>query len=475
MTDDNGGDNELDEIDSIEQKNKKKKEPKEQIIQTSKIIKDGQLWEQIYDPNTKQSKYITWDEKHNQPVYMDYFVIDGRKYFPIKDDLLEKGAVILPTGILDYVTVEQLDNDTTTHIYKYLDVTDEHRQKATWYARLTWVIDNLNTIPYMRALGDYGSGKTRYEDVIGGICYKPMYVGGSVRAAPIYRVIDLWRGTAIFDEFTLTKSDETTDIIQILNNGYQRGKPVLRCKDGNYSQVECFDPFGSKILATRKQFEDSALESRCITEVIQETVRPDIPIDLGKTFFSERQELQNKLLFFRLKNWDKIIPDEKLCIDFGMIQPRIKQTFLPFTVLFQYDKLILDQFIETVKQHNTKMIEENSVSYNGLIVNIYLNFLEKDMPCITAQDIRNELVNKHGFNEKKTYAGTIGKMVKPLGFISAPQKILGETKRVLTIKNDRIKRLVYRYVNVDEQEKMLALCERKSKQTELTFSADGGE
>jgi hypothetical protein len=94
-----------------------------------------------------------------------------------------------------------------------------------------------------------------------------MYVGGAVRSAPIYRVIERWRGTAIFDEFALSKSDETTDIIQILNNGFQRGKPVLRCKDGDYNDVECFDSFGPKILATRKQFEDRALESRCITEM----------------------------------------------------------------------------------------------------------------------------------------------------------------------------------------------------------------
>lgn len=137
-----------------EKKKKKTKEPKEQIIETSKIIHDGQLWEQIYDPSTKQSKYITWDDKTKQPLYMEYFFINGRKHFPIQDDLLEKGAVILPSGILDYDSVEQLDNDIITHLHKYLDVTDEHRQKATWYARLTWVTDNLNTIPYMRALGD---------------------------------------------------------------------------------------------------------------------------------------------------------------------------------------------------------------------------------------------------------------------------------------------------------------------------------
>lgn len=445
------------------------KKSKEQITETSKIIHDGQLWEQIYDPETKQSRYVSWDAKTKSPCYMEYFPINGMKYFPIRDDLLEKGAVILPTGILDYGTEEQLDNDINTHIHKYLDISDEHRQKATWYARLSHVTDFLNTCPYMRALGDYGTGKTRYEDVIGGLCYKPTYVGGAVRSAPIYRVIELWRGTAIFDEFTLSKSDESADIIQILNCGYQRGKSVLRCRDGEFSKVDCFDAFGPKILATRKPFEDRALESRCITEVIQETTRTDIPIDLGKTYFSERKELQNKLLFYRLKNWDKVILDEKLSIDFGRIQPRIKQTFLPFTVLFQYDANILKNFIETVKQHNDKMTEENSQSYDGMIVNAYLGLLKEDYKQITAQDIRNTLVNEQGYDPDKTTARSVGRRLKPIGFNSVSKWIDGKAKRIITHDSETIKRLIYRYVVVDDQEGMIALSKKKNEQTEINF------
>jgi len=299
-----------------------------------------------------------------------------------------------------------------------------------------------------------------------------MYVGGSVNPAPIYRVINKWRGTAIFDEFTLKESDESTDIIQILNNGFQRGKPVLRCKDHNYSDVESFDPFCPKILACRQQFKDMALESRCITEIIKETTRDDIPTDLGATFKQERQELQNKLLLYRLKNWNKVIPDEKLCFNFGRIQPRIKQTFLPFTVLFQYDQFILDGFIETVKSYNTKLTEENSSSYDGLILNGYLTLLNNSMPVITTQDIRNILVNDHGYEAEKTNARTVGKHMKTLGFTSV-SKWMGKdekAKRVVDIDLHTVKRLIYRYVDTKDQENMVALVEKNKAQTKI-----GGE
>lgn len=440
------------------------------INETSKVVYNGTLYEQVYDPIKKTTYYLGWDKQKQETIPMDFIEETTVKYIPIKDDMLDKGAVILASGIEEYGDITTLDKDINDFIHKYLDISEEHRQKAVWYTRLSWVLDNVHTVPYLRALGDYGSGKTRYEDVIGGICYKPMFVGGSVRSAPIYRVIDLWRGTGIFDEFTLNKSDETLDIIQILNCGFQRGKPVLRCKDGNYSKVECFDPFGAKILATKKEFQDKALESRCITEILQETGRNDIPIDLGETFFNERAKLQNKLLLYRFKNLDTIKHDETKNYDFGHIQPRIKQTFLPFTVLFSSDNETLRKFIDTIKRHNTALVEENSSSYNGLIVNIFLEFKEfNPKQTVTAQDIRNDLVNKHGFNEEKTTSASVGRKIKPLGFISKPETKEGKTQRVIVINPSDLKRLIFRYVLPEKQEEYAKIADKMDTDIQQTF------
>lgn len=417
---------------------------------TSKKIYNGVLYEQIYNKQRNTSYYLgLYEEKK---ITLDYLEDNNISYFPVNDSMLEKGAVVLPSDILEYHTVESLDQEINDFIYRYLDISNEHRQKAVWYVRLTWVYDNLNTLPYLRALGDYGSGKTRYEDTLGGICYKPMFVGGSVRAPPIYRAIDQWHGTAIFDEFTLSRSEETTDIIQILNCGYQRNKPVLRCNDANYSKVDCFDPFGPKILATKKPFDDRALESRCITEIVNETDRNDIPIDLGKQFFEERDALQNKLLLYRLRNWTKIKHDENITVDFGHIQPRIKQTYLPFTVLFQNDPKTLNVFIATVAEKNKDIVVENSNSIDGLIVNIYCEHKQYNInEIITPQDIRNDLVNNHGYSEEKTRASTVGKHLTPLGFKSIPKRDGDKIKREVSIDPSALKRLIYRYVLPEKQ------------------------
>ena len=73
----------------------------------------------------------------------------------------------------------------------------------------------------------------------------------------------------------------------------------------NYDKLKYFDPFGPKVISSRKTFSDHALESRCITEIMRETDRNDIPTELTTTFFKERLELRNKLLLYRFKTWTK--------------------------------------------------------------------------------------------------------------------------------------------------------------------------
>jgi hypothetical protein len=430
---------------------KKNKTP---FFTTSKYVYNGDLLEQVYIPEKKQTYFLRYDKKNDETINMDRVEEHGNLYLPIVDDLLQKEVVILPTKTEEYGTEDDLELEIECFIKTWLDVSDEHLQKAVWYVLLTWVSDNLHTLPYLRALGDYGTGKTRYLDVIGGICYKPMFVGGSVRSAPIYRVIDRWRGTAIFDEFTLNKSDETEDIVQILNNGFQRGKPVLRCKEGSNSVI-AFDPFGPKILATRNTFKDKALESRCLTEILKVTSRKDIPIDLNKKFFEKRKELQNKLLLYRFRNHEHMEIDESLNIDFGNIIPRVKQSFSSFVVLFQYNQERLNNFIRYVKEYNKEVVEENASSFDGQIFNAYMELLnyhtdeqqsfdDYKPDHITSSDIKNKLV-ENGWSEEKLHASTIGRHLKSLGFKTKPTKIAGKTKKVLEVDDELYKNLVSRY------------------------------
>ena len=67
------------------------------------------------------------------------------------------------------------------------------------YVLLTWVYNRFSSIPYLRVIGDYGSGKTRLLQVLN-ICYKSIIASGNASEAPIFRLIDRYGGTLIIDE-----------------------------------------------------------------------------------------------------------------------------------------------------------------------------------------------------------------------------------------------------------------------------------
>ena len=136
--------------------------------------------------------------------------------------------------------------------------------------------------------------------------------------------------------------------------------------------------------------------------------------------------------------------------------PRIKQSFSPFVVLFQYDKEKLKEFIHYTQLYNKEIIEENATSFDGQIFNAYLELLEKHdieqqtfddykFPCITSSDIRAFLID-NGWKEDKITASVIGKRLKSLGFKSKPMKISGRTKKMLEIDENLLKNLISRYV-----------------------------
>ncbi len=47
-----------------------------------------------------------------------------------------------------------------------------------YYILLTYVYDNFPEIPYLRVIGDYGSGKSRFMRVVGSVCYSPIITNG---------------------------------------------------------------------------------------------------------------------------------------------------------------------------------------------------------------------------------------------------------------------------------------------------------
>ncbi|MCJ7445898.1 MAG: hypothetical protein MUO26_15490 [Methanotrichaceae archaeon] len=97
-----------------------------------------------------------------------WLLLNGRLILPPPRTDLVGLAVILPEHPESYGTLSSLAKEIELHLHKWLDVSPLYEKIASYYVVFTWVFDRVNSLPYLRALGDTGTGKSRFLDVIGG-------------------------------------------------------------------------------------------------------------------------------------------------------------------------------------------------------------------------------------------------------------------------------------------------------------------
>jgi hypothetical protein len=266
--------------------------------------RDGTMLETLFKRSEGKTSLISLQDGSTEEH--DTVTVEGREYTPYSADnnLLTHRVVVLPSALGHFESEAALISEIQSFIHRYVDLSPAFEEVAAHYALLTWGYDVFNELPYLRVRGQYGSGKSRFLLTIGSICFKPIFASGASTISPIFRLIDQVGGTLVIDEADFSASDERAEIIKILNNGNARGFPVLRSEVTPQKEFNprAFNIFGPKIVATRHAFDDAALESRCLTEVLgNRPIRSDIPISLPRSFEDEAEALRNKLLAYRFR------------------------------------------------------------------------------------------------------------------------------------------------------------------------------
>jgi hypothetical protein len=421
------------------------------ILEVNKVIVQDRLYEEIYNPITSEAKFVYYDKSSNKIIENPFVDYNDIRYIPIIDDFVRKKVVILPTKAEEYNSEDELLKDIQNYIHKYIDISVQDEQICTWTIPMFWLYDKLDMmIPYLRALGDTGCGKSRLLDVVGGISYRTMMIGGSVTPAILYRVSEKWKGTMIIDEADWKNTDEYSEVIKIINCN-QPDRRILRCKGDNYDTIEAFDPYCPRIFATRRNFYDVATESRMLTVQMRETSRDDIPIALNYEFRSQQIKLRNQLLTYRLKNWNLVDSNIKPVIDFSFnIEPRTKQIMYPIAIIFNDRPEIMKKLSEIMKEKETELVKDRAYTMDGVIVNAYLDLLEKGNKNITATDIQSFVQDK-GFD--KLTSQSIGHHMRSLGFTNKVVNVEGKSNRSYLCDDDLLQKLRKRYSvqNIDIQ------------------------
>lgn len=419
---------------------KEPKEKEELFLRKSFVDCGEELAQQIYDPRKKISKYLLY-HKGGTTAIVDEVVDDaGIKYKPLMGDELEEDIVLLPTELDSYGDIKTLVNEIQAHIHKYTDIDLRYERYSAWYVLLTWVYDRFHTINYLRVLGDTGCGKTRYLDVVGGLCYNATKGSGATSVAAIKRITQKWKGTMVVDEGDFKDSDEKNELVKYFNLGFERSSPMMNCDKNDPSKLEFFKPYCPKIIATRQTFKDKALEARCLTHVMYQMTREGIPIILPNNFPDEQLVIRNKLLKFRLENYRKINTEY---FDIGVkVEPRLLQGTYSFGSMLQHDPDALEEFKGFILEYQKELIEERATSFEGLIVNTIYGLLEEEQENVTSKMVADTMTAA-GYETKPA---TIGKRLKALGIGTYQKKIEGKKLRVILFDKIKWGELEKRYI-----------------------------
>ncbi|MFH1222222.1 MAG: hypothetical protein V1492_04005, partial [Candidatus Micrarchaeota archaeon] len=296
-----------------------------------------------------------------------------------------------------------------------------------------------NTMPYLRYMGDTGCGKSRALDVFSQLCYNYIAVNGAANSAPIYRIIEKWRGTLGFEEGDFRKSDETNELIKVINCGWERGRPIIRCEKNHPDRINFFDPYCPKVFATRQPFEDAATEGRCLTHIMQETTRYDIPSVLPASFYEDAKTIRNKLLCFRLKNYKKISADNILPLP-SSLEPRLRQLATPLSMVFADSDEDWKMFLVFLSEYQRQLKEIRLTTIYGQIL---LQFVElaNERDFVICQDIANAL---------RVSTREVSNKLRSMGFdiVQTKKQVDGKRKsiRAICITAKNWERLVNRYL-----------------------------
>jgi len=417
------------------------------------------LYEEIYRDG--QVAFLEYDIETGDVTTVPEIVHDGSRISPQQGEEIRMEAIKLPSGVSEYESTLSLLQAIEWHIDKYLDLSKDFKKFASYYILLSWLYDKFSTLPYLRFLGDTGCGKSRALDTVGGLCYRPTMASGCVTPAPIYRLIKRWAGTVIIDEADLRDSDEYSEVIKILNCGFEKGRPVIRATKDNPDKLQYLPTFGPKVFATRRRFDDPALEARCLTEVMQETTRDDIPPTVTSAFYREQEEIRNKLLLFRFRNYSKVKPEESVTLDLPGIEPRLKQISACFASLFAGQPDVLVDYQAFIQNHQRELIDQRASTAVGRIVEALFSLTESDtLETLETIDTTGQKLLRISAGDIATKVNmtpqVVGQILKTLGLTTKPVKVSGSVKRCIVLDKVKLDTLRKRYIPPDEAVAMVS-------------------
>lgn len=380
------------------------------------VLCDDFMAEMIWVPDTSPStRYLKYNIDGTSEI-VDSVQVGPVLYNPPRSHLIDLGVVKLPTGIEEYDDVDWLFRELKSYVGSYLHLAGDTKFQniLVYYIFLTWIFDKFPVVPYLRAQGDFASGKSRLLQVVGGVSNRAVMAGGATTSSPIFRMMSRFKPTLIIDEADFNESDLWADIIKILNIGYSNDFFVLRSErggDDNFD-VSAFSCYGPKVLSTRKRFSDQALESRCLTYTMPSggQIPAGIPFFLTPEFHERGQHLRNMLLLWRFRHYRSATVDPYMRLE--GLDTRLNQILLPLFACAENDQM-RKSILQHAREYQETLRADKRDSDEGTIALALIHRL-RSKPKGTDRLLLKEIVDhlKQENPDMKVNSHTVGRSVR---------------------------------------------------------------
>jgi len=375
--------------------------------------------------------------------------------FPNHIGVIRNENILFPEQPDAYTDQRSLLRDVQEFIHTYLDVDPFYERLASYYVMFSWLYDCFDTLPYLRALGDAGTGKSRFLQTIGSLCYRPIFMSGATTVSPVFRILALMRGTVIMDEADFSNSDTDNEMIKILNLGFDRkqGFVYRDKKDGDSHWPESYNVYGPKLLATRKEFTDKATESRCLTKRMS-AARPDprIPYILDDRFWLAARALRNKLLMHRLRNHKPRQLDNSMAEE--SIEPRLNQVMMALKATID-DPVMQKELTTFMMAYNKELIGKRGMQLSAIVLQAVVDIYygpadllgDKDLSMQGIAERAQAIVNDWDPDERITARRVANVLNDDLGLTGRKPLTQGPHKgrKMLEITEDELNGLMARW------------------------------
>jgi DNA primase len=387
---------------------------------------------------------------------VDFYDYDDKRFAPPAETAMMRAMTVrFASRVGERMETRALVRKVQALIHKYVDVDVFYETLAAYYVLFTWVYDIFDTVPYLRIKGDTGTGKSRFLQVVGSLCFRPMLMSAGASIPSLFRTMHQYRGTLILDEGDFQESDEASAIAKVLNLGYQRWQGhIYRSGDKEKDfETDMFVIFGPKIIGTRRAFNDRAIESRCLTkEMTTPTMRADLPVELPTTFWTEEApEIQALLLRFRLDNWSPALLEREVVLD-DYIEPRLRQVITPLMRMVD-DPDLQEDLRAFMREYNDQLMADRGSTIEGKILEaMYITWKncedagtpadERDYSFGPLAGIANDLLdfeNGTPIHHWVRYAQR--EKGKKAGFQITPKGVSNIIKRTFGLRTERRKTL----------------------------------